>query len=144
MKLVLIGIQGAGRRQQWAGRAPGAHHARVGSAGMSQISKKLRDWAGAGSFGFSFYCPGCDHAHTIHTSPGGWGFNGNLEQPTFTPSVLVTHAAKPDASEEFKEWRTARVCHSFVTDGRIQFLSDCTHALAGQTLDLPDFPKAYR
>ena len=28
-------------------------------------------------------------------------------------------------------------CHSFVTDGRIQFLSDSTHVLAGQTVDLP-------
>lgn len=32
------------------------------------------------------------------------------------------------------------VCHSFVTDGRIQFLSDCTHSLAGQTVDLPEMP----
>lgn len=30
-------------------------------------------------------------------------------------------------------------CHSFVTDGRIQFLGDCTHSLAGQTVDLPDW-----
>ena len=29
-------------------------------------------------------------------------------------------------------------CHSFVTDGRIQFLADCTHPLAGQTVDLPE------
>ena len=28
--------------------------------------------------------------------------------------------------------------HSYVTDGRIQYLSDCTHPLAGQTVDLPD------
>lgn len=31
------------------------------------------------------------------------------------------------------------VCHSFVTEGRIQFLGDCTHALANQTVDLPDW-----
>lgn len=30
------------------------------------------------------------------------------------------------------------VCHSFVTAGRIEFLPDCTHALAGQTVDLPE------
>ncbi len=28
------------------------------------------------------------------------------------------------------------VCHSFVTDGQIQFLGDCTHKLAGQTVPL--------
>ena len=32
----------------------------------------------------------------------------------------------------------AFVCHSFVTDGRIQFLGDCTHDLAGHTVELPD------
>jgi hypothetical protein len=28
-------------------------------------------------------------------------------------------------------------CHSFVTDGRIQFLGDCTHHPVGQTVPLP-------
>lgn len=32
------------------------------------------------------------------------------------------------------------VCHSFIRDGQIQFLSDCTHALAGQTVPLPAWP----
>ena len=30
------------------------------------------------------------------------------------------------------------VCHSNVTDGQIVFHADCTHALAGRTVDLPD------
>ena len=34
------------------------------------------------------------------------------------------------------------LCHSHVREGRIQFLSDCTHALVGQTVDLPDIPGA--
>jgi len=29
------------------------------------------------------------------------------------------------------------ICHSFVTDGQIQFLGDCTHKLAGRTVPLP-------
>lgn len=111
---------------------------------MSQVSSKLRYWEGGGKFGYSFFCPGCDKPHSINTNPGGWGFDGNTESPTFTPSVLVTHDAKPDASEEFKEWRTARACHSFVTAGRIQFLGDCTHALANQTVDLPDYPQEWQ
>ncbi|MHC8396108.1 hypothetical protein ACYZT8_21075 [Pseudomonas sp. LB3P93] len=31
------------------------------------------------------------------------------------------------------------VCHSFVIDGCIQFLGDCTHELASQTVDLPEW-----
>lgn len=30
------------------------------------------------------------------------------------------------------------------TDGMVQFLGDCSHALAGQTLPLPDMPPEYR
>jgi hypothetical protein len=109
---------------------------------MSQLSPILRDSQGGGLI---FWCPGCDGAHAIQHGDGPgprWGWNGNAERPTFTPSVKVTYPANPDASEEFKEWRTVRICHSFVTDGRIQFLDDCTHALKGQTVDLPRWDEA--
>lgn len=93
----------------------------------------------------TFWCPGCDGAHAIQHGKGQghrWGWNGSRERPTFTPSVKVTWPANPNASEEFKEWRTERICHSFVTDGRIQFLSDCTHELSGKIVDLPDWEES--
>jgi len=86
--------------------------------------------------GWAFSCPGCKDVHQIDER---WSFNGNEEKPTFTPSLLVTYPANPDASEEFAEWRQERRCHSFVTDGRIQFLEDSTHDLAGQTVELKEF-----
>lgn len=86
--------------------------------------------------GRMFVCPGCKRPHMIDNR---WQISGSDEAPTFSPSILVNYPANPKASEEFKEWRTDRVCHSFVTDGRIQFLSDCTHNFAGQTVDLPDW-----
>lgn len=101
-----------------------------------------------------FWCPGCDDAHTVSVDGAGaiWGWNRDVERPTFTPSVLVsgTYAEPPVTSENLHEWKRApwpqtkvqRVCHSFVTDGRIQFLGDCTHALAGQTVDLPSWPES--
>lgn len=72
---------------------------------------------------WAFWCPGCDEAHAINTT---WSFNGDFERPTIQPSVLVM-AATPE-------------CHSFVTDGRIQFLTDSTHQYAGKTVDLPEWP----
>ena len=75
-----------------------------------------------------FWCGGCSTAHQI--VDGTWTFNGDLERPTFHPSVLVRGG--PDDL----------VCHSFVTDGRIQYLGDSTHHLAGQTVDLPAWPPA--
>lgn len=105
----------------------------------------------------AFRCPGCAEFHQVRvegTASPRWGWNGDADRPTFTPSVLVTGRDFTPAGESaFEAWHAAGcpkpapsfegadiVCHSFVTDGRIQFLSDCTHALAGQTVDLPDAP----
>jgi hypothetical protein len=66
-----------------------------------------------------------------------WTWDGNVDAPTFSPSVLVT---LHDPDGELPDER----CHTFITNGRVQFLGDCTHALAGQTLDLPDLPEPYR
>ncbi len=79
-----------------------------------------------------FFCPGCQEHHVPIISPAPfvegpvWEFNGDLEKPTLFPSLLVA----PDSPGER--------CHLFVTDGQAQFLPDCHHALAGQTVDLPD------
>ena len=56
-----------------------------------------------------------------------WQFNKDYESPTVSPSLLVTNHKK--------NYR----CHSFIREGKIQFLNDCTHKLAGQTVDLPDY-----
>ncbi len=94
-----------------------------------------------------FRCPGCKEDHAITVGPNGWTWNGDGDRPTFTPSVLVT-GTLPIKDEDHAAWMRDRTplpppipyaCHSFVTDGRIQFRSDCTHALAGQTVDLPDW-----
>ncbi len=112
---------------------------------MGQAGKFLRRWEHAGGGGYLFYCPGCSAPHAVSTEgAGAWGFNDNLDRPTFTPSVLVSHPANPQATDEFKEWRTDRRCHSFVTDGKIQFLDDCTHTLKGQTVPLPELPRYMR
>lgn len=90
---------------------------------------KLQPLSGAGVGGFSFFCPGCDHRHVYYTSgPMTWSFNGDRERPTFTPSLLNTCDAHPDPKQ--------RRCHLFLTDGKIQYCSDCTHDLAGQTVEM--------
>lgn len=90
----------------------------------------------------AFHCPGCDYLHVLPTGPGTgarWGYNGNPAAPTFTPSVLVrTGKAYLPSAPEWEEGDPPLVCHSFVSNGRIQFLDDSTHHLAGQTVDLPE------
>jgi hypothetical protein len=92
-----------------------------------------------------FWCPGCDDDHVINVSGVGrpnWTYNGNPEAPTFTPSILVTYNGSDAGQTDEDGFRAPpAVCHSFVTDGRIQFLGDCTHALAGQTVNIPEWPQ---
>ena len=94
--------------------------------------------------GFTFRCPGCDGVHQVWTKTtrpnGGWTFNGDMDRPTFSPSVLVTYDGRDADGKDvgFGPGPPSR-CHSFVTDGQIQFLGDCSHALAGQTVSLPEY-----
>lgn len=84
--------------------------------------------------GFAFFCPGCRQTHRIYTAGARhpdnpdliWDFSGDMEKPTLSPSILV---------------RNIETCHSFIKDGNIQFLGDCTHSLANQTVPLPDIDK---
>ena len=99
-------------------------------------AKPARDGNGVGHL--HFWCPGCDKVHGITYGPGGlWGWDGNVQRPTISGSVLVhPHETLNDAGERVM----TPLCHSFVVDGRIQFLGDCTHDLANQTVDLPEWP----
>lgn len=95
-----------------------------------------------------FWCAGCQTHHAIN--PKGWTWNCDTERPTFSPSVLVRGSemteegrAMLDRCESPANGRYPSrdtVCHSFVKDGHIQYLSDSTHALAGQTVPLEDLP----
>lgn len=95
---------------------------------MSAEGRKLRRLAGDH---YIFRCPGCKTGHMVKVGTDGWTFNGNGDAPTFTPSVFVNYDGSCPGVPR---------CHSFVTDGQIQFLTDSTHELAGQTVPLPDFP----
>jgi uncharacterized protein DUF6527 len=99
-----------------------------------------------------FWCPGCNELHMVWVeSPNDltgakWGWNKSMDRPTFTPSILVrgtepiTHeeADRILAGEKIEKPKT--VCHSFVRDGAIEFLGDCTHILKGQTVPLAPIP----
>lgn len=76
---------------------------------------------------YRFFCPGCGYDHVFDTR---WKFDGNLVSPTFTPSLL----GRSNRGEDYRE----SVCHLFVTAGKIIYLGDCTHSLAGQTVDMEE------
>ena len=73
-----------------------------------------------------FWCPGCQETMMFQTGrKPAWEWNGDHEKPTVTPSIRT-------------EYYTGKLCHIFIRDGQIQFLSDCTHELAGTTVPMDD------
>lgn len=89
---------------------------------------KIKDvTANKESYGWRINCPACNEIHVVNKT---WSFNGDYDKPTLSPSLLVTAPYKGDVENY--------TCHSFVTDGQIQYLSDCSHAMAGMTVDLPE------
>jgi hypothetical protein len=88
--------------------------------------------------GYFFECPGCRDGHFVtiypHRAANGaqWQFDGDLDQPTFQPSILQRWDFTPESKQPSK------ICHLFLTKGKLHFLGDCTHSLANQVVDLPD------
>lgn len=81
-----------------------------------------------------WWCPGCDGAHGVPVrGEGAWGWNGSRDKPTLTPSVhVLPHDSTPPFTPQPR-------CHTFIVDGNIQFLGDCEHPLAGQTVQIPEW-----
>lgn len=93
------------------------------------------------------WCPGCDDLHSaeIERPDTRWEWDCNLEAPTLSPSLKVTGVQWDESSGFHKPNHHVGAgqetcCHSFVKAGRWEFLGDCTHALAGQTVPLPPVP----
>lgn len=107
---------------------------------MGQVSKLLRNT----KTGFIHYCPACDEAHHYVTDGSrGWTFNGDVERPSFSPSMKITWGrfADPSYKAEPGEEDLSGICHYFLTNGELQFCSDSTHALSGKTVPLPELPE---
>ncbi len=83
----------------------------------------------------AFYCPGCECNHGINET---WKITFNSDKPTVSPSILVKHGKYLDLDRPIETYKKI-VCHSFIRDGKIEFLNDCTHELAGKTVEMKLF-----
>lgn len=82
----------------------------------------------------AMFCPACKMLLTlpIHKTENaqqdgpGWAWNGSLESPTLTPSILTVGGPVDKRTR----------CHAYITDGNWVFLDDCTHEYAGKTVPM--------
>ena len=92
----------------------------------------------------AFVCPGCESSGNgtgLHMLPvnteehyPSWDWDGNIEAPTLSPSIL-THT-KP-----YVDGKGTGICHSYLKAGVFEFLSDCTHSMAGQNVPALELPE---
>lgn len=85
-----------------------------------------------------YLCPGCmatphyyQKGHRINLET--WKQTGTDDCPTFTPSILARTGSREQPD------KLVYTCHHFIKDGKIEYLSDCTHSLAGKTVDMAHY-----
>lgn len=97
----------------------------------TEHSKKLWENRYENGSDWIFFCPGCRNNHFFAVGKHrniSWNFDGNIKNPTFTPSLKITeHNEKGDY-----------ICHLNLTNGKIIFHADCTHELSGQTVEMQE------
>lgn len=97
-------------------------------AKLKRLTDKLEVLVSELHESYIFHCPGCNAGHSFRV--GGnerprWTFNGNVDKPTFHPSLRCNQDQ----------------CHLNIEDGMIKFHPDCVHALAGQTVEMVPLDK---
>jgi hypothetical protein len=89
---------------------------------------------------YTFWCPACKEGHDFATRypnfTNPWQFNGNIEQPIFSPSLLMNRH-KTDYQG------CGPRCHLVLTDGVINYQGDCEHEFAGKAVEMVDIPEGY-
>lgn len=102
---------------------------------------KCRTFENGGRTWIHFVCPATGETVVIPISEPppittrfrplpAWSFDGNHDAPTLSPSVKQEWT--------FGDARERRCNHFFVRGGHVEYLGDCTHQHAGQTLPLAD------
>jgi hypothetical protein len=104
---------------------------------------------------YLFFCPGCQSCHSFIVHPWRrqkfnsltrkyddvgagfvWAFNGNMENPTFTPSLRYPI--------DHNNFNGPNRCHLILTDGWINYCHDCIHNMGGLKVRLPDSASWHR
>lgn len=87
-----------------------------------------------------------DHASVV------WSWNGDTEKPTLKPSIRTKSSRfTKEGEKQYEDWAARGypklsenhtfdsedvICHTWINDGFVIFLDDCSHELKGQTLEL--------
>lgn len=87
-----------------------------------------------------FDCQGCKSPHCVNLDERRaglpvWKFNNDLDNPTIQPSYL---SYVPKYDNKGNKIGKDTICHFWLKDGKIEYLTDCKHELAGKTVEMKD------
>ena len=88
------------------------------------------------------WCPGCEDLHAFNIGTPGrplWSWDGNVERPTLSPSMLCFTVHDEDG-ETLPSGQRRTLCHYFLRAGVLEYCADTPHALSGKSVVLPDLP----
>lgn len=71
-----------------------------------------------------------------------WTWNGEVDKVTLKPSIKSTGWVGANTCHDDGGPSRECVCHTWVSDGMVQFLDDTTHELRGQTVALVELDEA--
>jgi hypothetical protein len=115
------------------------------AAAPGQLGPKLRRVGadfGYPAGGLGHWCPGCGIMHVIVVDEpivdgNGHEWDGDTTAPTILPDVDIKWGDQ--VNPRFNGYGGGR-CHYILVAGVIEFMVDCTHAMKGKRVPLPDLP----
>lgn len=103
---------------------------------------KLWERKGATVSYFLLWCPACGFGHVFEYPR--WSFNGNLDKPTFTPSLRIFVRITKEVDDKLIDTGEIRtVCHFNLVDGQLQYAGDNPHQFNSQIITMQDIPENY-
>lgn len=83
--------------------------------------------------GLAHWCPGCRKIHVLHK--GDYQFEGEPDTPTVRPAAIFPIIIDNSTGRRTQEFH----CVYTITNGRIFFGRECTHALAGKEVAMAEW-----
>lgn len=109
------------QRKRWHGVWDGGSFVRTATG--SEFKRRI--------IGLAHWCPGCKKAHVLRKSE--YEFDALTE--TVKPACIHPIILDANAGSRRQEYH----CVYVITNGKIYYGRECTHALAGREVDLPEW-----
>ena len=89
----------------------------------------------------------CVYLEHEKNKQASWSWDGNVTEPTFSPSLSISGVARITNEERDILMTGGTItprpykCHFFIREGNLIYLGDCTHDHKNKTIGMVDIPE---